>query len=55
MASYVGLDFEFPQEAIRNENSPRYELQIDNSYSAVKKGLSLVKYRNNPNEEGKAP
>lgn len=55
MASYVGLDFEFPQEALRDENSRPYRLQIDDSYSEVKTGMSLVKYRNNPNEEGKAP
>jgi len=55
MASYVGLDFEFPQEAIRDENSSPYKLQIDNSYSEIKTGMSLIKYRNNPNEDGKAP
>ncbi|MHB9112534.1 MAG: AlbA family DNA-binding domain-containing protein [Thermoleophilia bacterium] len=55
MASYVGLDFEFPQEALRDENSPPYKLQIDNSYSEIKRAMSLIKYRNNPNEDGKAP
>lgn len=54
MASFIGVDFEFPMKALEGENSPPYRYKID-PYFDVEKEMALVRLRYNSREEGKAP
>lgn len=55
MASFIGVDFEFPADALANENTiAGYDYTIDSSYNVEEK-LALVRLRYNSREEGKAP
>lgn len=54
MASFVGVDFEFPVEALKGENRPLSRYKIDQYYDVEQK-LALIKLRYNSREEGKAP